>query len=103
SLSQQTLDALLEANLVVPKGRRESPGRPTLWGTTPQFLTQFGLQDIRDLPRRDDLLVEPPLPTKAPAPPDGDEAPDAGADGAPAAGAEAVGPGADDREADSGG
>ena len=69
SLSQQTLDALLEANLVVPKGRRESPGRPTLWGTTPQFLTQFGLQDIRDLPRRDDLLVEPPLPVKPEAPP----------------------------------
>lgn len=62
SLSQQTLDSLLEANLVMPKGRRESPGRPTLWGTTPQFLTQFGLKDIRDLPRRDDLLVEPPQP-----------------------------------------
>ena len=44
SLSQQTLDALLEANLIAPKGRRESPGRPTLWGTTPQFLAQFGLQ-----------------------------------------------------------
>jgi segregation and condensation protein B len=38
SLSQQTLDALLEAGLVAPKGRRESPGRPTLWGTTPAFL-----------------------------------------------------------------
>jgi segregation and condensation protein B len=65
SLSQQTLDALLEANLVAPKGRRESPGRPTLWGTTPQFLAQFGLSDLRDLPRRDDLLVEPPLPAPA--------------------------------------
>jgi segregation and condensation protein B len=62
SLSQQTIDALLEANLVTPKGRRESPGRPTLWGTTPQFLTQFGLKDLRDLPRRDDLLVEPVQP-----------------------------------------
>lgn len=62
SLSQQTLDTLLEANLVAPQGRRDSPGRPTLWGTTPQFLAQFGLRDIRDLPRRDDLLVEPPQP-----------------------------------------
>jgi len=62
ALSQQTLDALLEANLVEPKGRRESPGRPTLWGTTPQFLAQFGLKDLRDLPRREDLLVEPPQP-----------------------------------------
>jgi segregation and condensation protein B len=62
SLSQQTLDALLEANLIAPKGRRETPGRPTLWGTTPRFLAHFGLKDIRDLPRRDDLLLEP-LPT----------------------------------------
>jgi segregation and condensation protein B len=60
SLSQQTLDALLGADLVTPRGRRESPGRPTLWGTTPQFLAQFGLKDLRDLPRREDLLLEPP-------------------------------------------
>jgi segregation and condensation protein B len=60
SLSQQTLDALLEANLIAPNGRRESPGRPTLWATTQQFLAQFGLKDLRELPRRDDLLLEPP-------------------------------------------
>jgi segregation and condensation protein B len=59
SLSQQTLDALLEAGLIAPRGRRESPGRPTLWGTTPAFLAQFGLNDLRELPRREDLLVEP--------------------------------------------
>ena len=59
SLSQQTLDSLLEADLIAPKGRRESPGRPTLWGTTPHFLAQFGLRDLRDLPRREDLLLEP--------------------------------------------
>jgi len=62
SLSQQTLDALLEAGLIAPRGRRESPGRPTLWGTTPTFLAQFGLNDLRELPRREDLLVEPPSP-----------------------------------------
>jgi segregation and condensation protein B len=60
SLSQATLDALLEAGLIAPKGRKESPGRPTLWGTTPAFLAQFGLRDLRELPRREDLLVEPP-------------------------------------------
>lgn len=60
SLSQQTLDALLEAELIAPRGRRESPGRPTLWGTTPKFLAQFGLNDLRELPRREDLLLEPP-------------------------------------------
>jgi segregation and condensation protein B len=70
SLSQQTLDALLEANLVSPQGHREVPGRPTLWGTTRQFLAQFGLNDLRDLPQRSDLLLEPVQPagvSEAPA------------------------------------
>jgi segregation and condensation protein B len=59
ALSQLTLDSLLELNLIAPKGRRETPGRPTLWGTTPEFLAHFGLKDIRELPRREDLLLEP--------------------------------------------
>ena len=62
ALSQATLDALLESGLVAPQGRKEVPGRPTLWGTTPAFLLRFGLRDLRDLPRREDLLVEPPTP-----------------------------------------
>jgi segregation and condensation protein B len=77
SLSQQTLDALLEANLVTPKGRKESPGRPTLWGTTPHFLAQFGLQDLRELPRREDLLLEPPSVISEPVTSDQENAPDA--------------------------
>ena len=60
SLSQQTMDALLETGLIAAGGRREVPGRPILWGTTPAFLAQFGLRDLRDLPKREDLLVEPP-------------------------------------------
>ncbi len=51
SLSQQTMDALLESGLIAAGGRREVPGRPTLWGTTPAFLAQFGLRDLRDLPQ----------------------------------------------------
>jgi segregation and condensation protein B len=62
ALSQNTIDALLEADLIVPKGRKEVPGRPTLWGTTPAFLAQFGLKDLRELPRREDLLVNMPAP-----------------------------------------
>ena len=58
SLSQASFEALLDARLVAPKGRKEVPGRPTLWGTTPEFLVQFGLADLRDLPRREELLVE---------------------------------------------
>jgi segregation and condensation protein B len=70
SLSQATMDALLEAGLIVPKGRKEAPGRPTLWATTPAFLTQFGLSDLRQLPRREDLLIDKDaLPIAEPAPP----------------------------------
>jgi len=64
SLSQQTLDSLLEARLIAPAGRKESPGRPTLWATTPEFLAQFGLKDLLSLPRREDLLLEPPRPAE---------------------------------------
>jgi segregation and condensation protein B len=67
ALAQQTLESLLEAELIVLKGRRETPGRPAMWGTTPDFLTQFGLKELRDLPRREDLLLELPVPTAAAA------------------------------------
>jgi segregation and condensation protein B len=67
SLAQQTLEALLEAGLIMLKGRRETPGRPAMWGTTPHFLAQFGLRELRDLPRREDLLLELPIPTAAAA------------------------------------
>jgi segregation and condensation protein B len=82
TLSQTTLDLLLENGLVTPKGRRETPGRPTLWGTTPAFLAQFGLNDLRDLPRREELLIDPTGPALSAAPqdapePDATDAPDA--------------------------
>lgn len=60
TLGQATMDALIEAGLIEPKGRKEVPGRPTLWATTGRFLQQFGLGSLRDLPRREDLLVEVP-------------------------------------------
>ena len=65
TLAQQTLDSLLELGLIEPRGRREVPGRPTLWATTPAFLAQFGLAGLRDLPRREDLVVEAPSPLAA--------------------------------------
>jgi segregation and condensation protein B len=72
TLSQATLDLLLENGLITPKGRRESPGRPTLWATTPAFLVQFGLNDLRDLPKREELLIDPQGPAlSAPPPQDG--------------------------------
>nr|WP_232479105.1 SMC-Scp complex subunit ScpB [Roseomonas rosulenta] len=57
ALAQTTLEALLELGLVAPRGRREVPGRPTLWGTTPKFLEQFGLKALSDLPRKEELVT----------------------------------------------
>jgi len=57
SIAQSSMDLLLELGLVATAGRRESPGRPTLWVTTPAFLAQFGLQSLRDLPPRSELTL----------------------------------------------
>jgi segregation and condensation protein B len=65
ALGQPTLDALLEAGLIKSAGHREVPGRPVLWATTPQFLSQFGLSDLRDLPRREELVTEQGLTLEA--------------------------------------
>lgn len=64
TLAQTTLESLLELGLVAPRGRREVPGRPTLWGTTPKFLEQFSLKSLADLPRKEELVTgdAPPLP-----------------------------------------
>ncbi len=62
ALSQATLESLLEMGLIAPRGRKEVPGRPSLWGTTPKFLEQFGLRALSDLPRREELVNEPTLP-----------------------------------------
>jgi segregation and condensation protein B len=50
-----TLDVLMEAGWVRPAGRRELPGRPLMYATTPGFLEHFGLQSRRDLPGIEDL------------------------------------------------
>ncbi len=56
TLSQSTVDALLEMGLITTRGRKEVPGRPALWGTTTRFLEQFGLRSLNDLPRREELV-----------------------------------------------
>lgn len=66
ALAQTTIESLLEMGLVQPRGRKEVPGRPSLWGTTPKFLEQFGLRSLNDLPRREELVNEPTLPLPAP-------------------------------------
>jgi segregation and condensation protein B len=54
-ISKGTLDVLMEASWIRTAGRRESPGRPLLYATTPDFLSHFGLGSRRDLPGIDDL------------------------------------------------
>ncbi|MGF7153754.1 SMC-Scp complex subunit ScpB [Novosphingobium gossypii] len=50
-----TLDVLMEAGWVRVIGRREVPGRPVIYATTPSFLDHFGLTSLRELPGVDDL------------------------------------------------
>jgi len=54
-ISKGTLDALIEAGWIKPAGRREVPGRPLTYATTPAFLDHFGLASRKDLPGIDDL------------------------------------------------
>ncbi|MDG6094905.1 SMC-Scp complex subunit ScpB [Acetobacter sp. AN02] len=60
SLGQNVLDTLIEESLIAPRGRKEVPGRPVLWGTTADFLRHFGLKGLGDLPRREELMTELP-------------------------------------------
>ena len=55
ALSRCTLDHLLEAGWIKPKWKRHTPGRPSTWVTTQDFLTHFGLGTIDDLPNLDEL------------------------------------------------
>ena len=53
--SKGTLDVLMEAEWVMPAGRREVPGRPLIYKTTDAFLQHFGLTSRKDLPGIEDL------------------------------------------------
>jgi segregation and condensation protein B len=55
AVSGGTIDVLMEAGWVRPAGRRETPGRPLQYATTPGFLAHFNLSSRRDLPGLADL------------------------------------------------
>ncbi|HXQ42015.1 MAG TPA: SMC-Scp complex subunit ScpB [Candidatus Udaeobacter sp.] len=55
ALSRGTLDTLLEATWIKPKGRRQTPGRPVTWVTTDAFLDHFGLESREALPGMEEL------------------------------------------------
>jgi segregation and condensation protein B len=50
ALARGSLDRLMEAGWVRPMGRRDTPGRPLNWVTTPGFLAHFGLDGLNELP-----------------------------------------------------
>ena len=55
AISKGTLDNLLEIGWVRMRGRRKTPGRPVTYGTTPEFLSHFGLNELTDLPGLQEL------------------------------------------------
>ncbi|MFA7429826.1 MAG: SMC-Scp complex subunit ScpB [Rhodospirillaceae bacterium] len=55
AVSKGTLDILMEAGWVRPRGRRMTPGRPLTWGTSAAFLDHFGLDGLSDLPGVEEL------------------------------------------------
>jgi segregation and condensation protein B len=55
AVSSGTVDILLEEGWIKPRGRKEVPGRPVMWGTSNAFLDHFGLESIQDLPGIEEL------------------------------------------------
>jgi segregation and condensation protein B len=58
--SDGVLRALLDRGLVAEVGRENTPGRPVLYGTTPEFLERLGLASLAELPPLAPLLGQPP-------------------------------------------
>ncbi len=54
--SDEVIRSLARRGLIKVVGRKEEPGRPLLYGTTPFFLEQFGIRSINDLPKLEEIL-----------------------------------------------
>lgn len=53
--SPSAIKTLLDKKLIVAKGRKEAVGRPMMYGTSKEFLMQFGLKDLSELPSIEDF------------------------------------------------
>lgn len=53
--SASAIKTLLDKRLIVAKGRKETVGRPMQYGTSKEFLIQFGLKDLSELPSIEDF------------------------------------------------
>lgn len=57
--ADSVIATLLDRRFIMESGRRESPGRPMLYKTTPDFLEAFGLKSLEDLPAVDFDALQP--------------------------------------------
>ena len=53
--SPSAIKTLLDKRLIISKGRKETVGRPMMYGTSKEFLIQFGLKDLSELPSMEDF------------------------------------------------
>lgn len=53
--SPSSIKTLLDKKLIVAKGRKETVGRPMMYGTSKEFLLQFGMKDLTELPSVEDF------------------------------------------------
>lgn len=53
--SPSAIKTLLDKKLIVAKGRKDTIGRPMMYGTSKEFLLQFGLKDLSELPSVEDF------------------------------------------------
>ncbi|MDT7540386.1 MAG: segregation and condensation protein [Acidobacteriota bacterium] len=53
--SSSAIKTLLDKRLIVAKGRKEVIGRPMMYGTSKEFLLQFGMKDLTELPNIEDF------------------------------------------------
>ena len=54
-MGRGSIDHLMEIGWIKPSGRKNIPGKPTLWSTTELFIEHFGLNNLSDLPNKDEL------------------------------------------------
>ena len=53
--SSSAIKTLLDRRLIIAKGRKKVVGRPMMYGTSKEFLMQFGLNDLAELPSLEDF------------------------------------------------
>ena len=54
-MGRGSIDHLMEIGWIKPSGRKNMPGKPDLWVTTELFMEHFGIENISDLPSKEEL------------------------------------------------